>query len=137
VHTKGGTLNQILQTLLILGIITLVSTIAFNYAQNNLEGKIISQHDKMQNEKNQSIEEINMIEVMQSPLRVDIVNIGLDTIFVKKVFVDGIDDVGYYLTDNTGVVTSIEQNQITTINFSLSGNNVKLITTNNKVFSFE
>ncbi len=61
-------------------------------------------------------------------------NVGADTIVIKKLFIDGVVDNGY-LVD--GVVSAdIIKGQVVRITPSLSGSEVTILTENKKSFNF-
>jgi len=127
-------MNQFIQFVLILGVVGSFTIVIYHYAENNIQDIILSQHDKIEINKRYTVENIKLIEVLNSPLRIDVVNIGKEKIMIKKLFVDGILDYKFRIND---VITNeIQQNQVTTIKPSIDGNIVKIITENNKLFTF-
>ncbi len=127
-------MNQFIQFILILGVVGSFTVGIGYYAENNIQDNILSQHDKIEINKKYTAENIKLIEVLDSPLRIDVVNIGIEKIIIKKLFVDGMLDDSFRID---GIVTKeIQQNQVTTIEPSIDGSIVKIITENNKLFTF-
>ena len=128
-------MNQILQYVILAGVVGISASAVFVHVDESLYHEITSNHDKIEIEKKQSTEYIKLIEIIDSPLRIDVINLGGDTIIIKKLFIDGnIDDS--YLID--GVVTSnITKNKVVTITPSISGSTISIISENYKVFDFE
>ena len=108
------------------------------YAINDLEIDVASQHDMMESEKLKSGEKIKLVDSMNNPFRLDLMNIGLTEIEIKKLFVDGNEITSYQLTDRFGViVNNLPLNEIVTLTTGISGNQVTVISDNNKVFIFD
>jgi len=129
-------MNQYLQIISIIGIGGGFFIGVGYYAENNIENSILSQQDKIEISKNYAGEHIKLIEVTHSPLRVDVVNIGVDIIEIKSLFVDGVEDDNFTIDGEISV--EIEQKQVITIEPSISsGTIIKIITENNKLFNFE
>ncbi|MCJ8307364.1 MAG: hypothetical protein HRU07_09985 [Nitrosopumilus sp.] len=131
-------MNQLLDYLLIAGIIVVAGVGTFSFSENYLNVEMTSQHDKIDLEKKQSSEQVKLIEVIQAPLRIDVMNTGLDVIEIKKLFVDGVSDDGYSITDRFGsIIADMPRNEIVTITPSINGSDIKIISKNNKIFSFQ
>jgi len=62
-------------------------------------------------------------------------NLGVDTIIIKKIFIDGIIDDSY-LIDGM-ITTNITQNKVVRITPSLTGSTISILSENYKVFDFE
>lgn len=109
------------------------------YATESVGTDMLSQHDKTEIGKRQNAEYLKQIDISTLPdFKVEIMNTGLEEITVKGIFVDGIRDLSFQMSDRyDAAVTTIEQNKIITIKPSLSGSKIILITDNNKSFTFE
>jgi len=128
-------MNQILQYVILAGVVGISASAVFVHVSESLFYETMSNHDKIEIEKKQSSEHLKLIEIIDSPLRIDVMNLGSDTIIIKKLFIDGVIDDGY-LVD--GVVTSdIVQNKVVTITPSLTGGIISILSENYKVFDFE
>ena len=128
-------MNQILQYVLLAGVVGISASAVFVYVNESLYYETISQHDKIEIEKKQSTEYLKLIEIIDSPLRIDVMNLGEDTINIKKLFIDGVIDDSYLID---GVVTSnITKNKVVTITPSISGSTISIISENYKVFDFK
>ena len=128
-------MNQILQYVILSGVIGISASAVFVHVNESLYDETISQYDKIEIEKKQSSEHLKLIEIIDSPLYIDVINLGADTIIIKKLFIDGVIDEGYLID---GVVTSdIVQNKVVTITPSISGDTIYILSENYKVFDFE
>jgi hypothetical protein len=137
-YGRCGNMNQIIEWMAISGTVLVAFGLVFSFAGDFLDDRVTSQHDKIEIEKRQTSEQIKLIEVMDNPLRIDVMNIGLDAILIKKLYIDGIADESYLLSDRYGdALLDFPMNELVTITPSIPGNNVKIITENNKIFSFE
>jgi len=94
-----------------------------------------SQYDKTEILKNQASESIKLIELLDSPLRIDLVNDGIDIIVIKKLFIDGVVDDGY-LIDGTTNSTDIVKYKVVRITPNLTGSKISILTENYKSFDF-
>ncbi len=128
-------MNQILQYVILSGIVGISASAVFVYSNESLYNETMSNHDKIEIEKKQSSEHLKLIEIIDDPLRIDVINLGSDTITIKKLFIDGIVDNGYLIDD---VVTSdIVKNKVVRITPSITGSEISIISENYKVFDFE
>jgi len=128
-------MNQILQYVILAGVVGISASAVFVHVNESLYYETISQHDKMEIEKKQSSEHLKLIEIINNPLRIDVINLGSDTIIIKKLFIDGVIDNSYLID---GAVTSdIVQNKVVTITPSITGNKISIISENYKVFDFQ
>ena len=128
-------MNQILQYVILAGVVGISASAVFVYVNESLYNETISQHDKIEIEKRQSSEYLKLIEIINSPLRIDVMNLGSDTIIIKKLFIDGVIDDSYLIDDV--VSSNIVQNKVVRITPSISGNIISIISENYKVFDFE
>ncbi len=128
-------MNQILQYVILAGVVGISASAVFVHVNESLNYETISQHDKIEIEKKQSTEYLKLIEIIDSPLRVDVINLGSDTITIKKLFIDEEIDEGYLIE---GISSSdIIQNKVVTITPSIPGSTISIISENYKVFDFE
>jgi len=131
-------MNQILQYVILAGVVGISATAVFVYTNESLYNETISQHDKIEIEKKQASEYLKLIEIIDSPLRIDVINLGSDVVTIKKLFIDGVIDDSYRIDD---VDTSdIVQNKVVRITPSLMGSSsseISIISENYKVFDFE
>lgn len=131
-------MNQIIEWMAISGVVLLAFSLVFSYAGDFLDDSVLSQHDKIEMEKRQAAEQMTLIEVIDNPLRIDVMNIGLEIITIKKLYIDDAADDSYVLIDRYGTfLLNFPRNELVTISPSISGSTVKIITENNKIFSFE
>ncbi len=128
-------MNQILQYVILSGIVGISASAVFVHVNESLYNETMSNHDKIEIEKKQSSEHLKLIEIIDNPLRIDVMNLGTDTITIKKLFIDGVIDEGYLID---GEVTSdIIQNKVVRITPSISGSEISIISESYKVFDFE
>jgi len=128
-------MNQILQYVILAGVVGISASAVFVHVSESLYYETMSNHDKIEIEKKQSTEYLKLIEIIDSPLRIDVMNLGGDTIIIKKLFIDGVIDESY-LVD--GISSSdIVQNKVVTITPSIFGSTISIISENYKVFDFE
>ena len=90
-------------------------------------------------QKKYSAEALQLIDIIDSPLRIDVINQGENTIVIKKLFVDGILDDNYITYDGNTLESSyhIPHGTIIVIEPSIIGGTITIITENDKKFSFE
>ena len=129
-------MNQILQYVLLAGVVGISASAVFVHVNESLYYETMSNHDKIEIEKKQSTEYLKLIEIINNPLRIDVINLGSDTITIKKLFVDGVIDDGY-LIDNDENTSDIVQNKVVRITPNMTGNKISIISENYKVFDFE
>jgi len=128
-------MNQILQYVILAGVVGISASVVFVHVNESLYSETISNYDKMEIEKKQSSEYLKLIEIIDNPLYIDVINLGGDTITIKKLFIDGIIDESYLID---GVISSdIIQNKVIRITPSISGSEISIISENYKVFDFE
>ena len=130
-------MNQILQYVMLIGVSVTIFTLIMSYANNTLEFANTSQHDKTELMKNQAGELLKPIDVIHSPsLLLDVMNLGLEDIKIKKLMVDGvsvtftIDGKDTKVIPNNGVVSRINP----TPN---NGTIISILTDNYKMFTFK
>lgn len=104
------------------------------YAMDTLQHETISQREKIDIEKNKILEDLKLIEVMDNPLRIDVMNLGKDTIRIKKLFIDNIVDYNFLID---GVRSNeIVKGKVVQITPILSGKSISIITENHKSYNF-
>lgn len=132
-------MNQIIQWIVIIGITSVTFGGVIVYTQDALQVEMLSQYDKVEIQKKYSAEQLKLIDIMNNPLRIDVMNHGFDVIEIKKLFVDGIIDESYtiYDTNTLESLTDIPQSKIIAIEPFIQGTTITIITENNKKFSFE
>lgn len=123
--------------MILAAVLTVIFGGMFYYFGENLNIDVESQKDKADLLKRQAAEQLKLIDVMNSPLKVDVMNVGLEPIIIKQVFVDG-NTASFTLTDMYGTtVTELDVNKIITVTPSITGTELQIITENNKIFSFD
>jgi len=131
-------MNQILQYVILAGVVGISASAVFVHVNESLYNETISQHDKIEIEKKQSSEYLKLIEIINEPLRIDVINLGSNTITIKKLFIDGIIDDSYRID---GIIqTDIIQNKVVRITPSISGSSnseISILSENYKVFDFK
>jgi len=128
-------MNQILQYVILSGIVGISASAVFIHVNESLYYEVTSQHDKIEIEKKQSTEHLKLIEIINTPLRIDVINLGADVVTIKKLFIDGVIDDSYMIDDV--VSSNITKNKVVTITPSLTGSTISIISENYKVFDFE
>jgi len=131
-------MNQILQYVILAGVVGISASAVFVHVNESLYNETISQHDKIKIEKKQSSEYLKLIEIINEPLRIDVINLGSDVITIKKLFIDGIIDDSYRID---GIIQSdIIQNKVVRITPSISGSSsseISILSENYKNFDFK
>ena len=128
-------MNQILQYVILAGVVGISVSAVFVHVSESLFYETMSNHDKIEIEKKQSTEYLKLIEIIDSPLYIDVINLGTDVIIIKKLFIEGVIDDSY-LIDGMNT-TNITQNKVVRITPSLTGDMISIISENYKVFDFE
>ena len=128
-------MNQILQYVILIGMSGIVFGVVFVHFSESLQLESISQQDRNEIEKKHATEYIKVIEIMDSPLRIDLMNLGSDDIVIKKLFVGGIVDDNY-LIDGNNSTNIIQTGKIVIITPSITGDTISLISENYKKFEF-
>ena len=129
-------MNQILQYVILAGVVGISASAVFVHVNESLNYETISQHDKIEIAKKQSSEHLKLIEIINSPLRIDVINLGVDTISIKKLFIDEKIDNSYRIDDDVNTF-DIVQNKVVRITPSLTGSTISIISENYKVFDFK
>jgi len=108
--------------------------LTYDYAINSSEIIFTSTHDQIQSEKRKAGELLTIIDFLDTPLRIDVLNTGEDEIIIKKMYVDGILDESYTIN---GIQTDIiPLNEMVVIYpTSTNGKILKIITENNNEYS--
>ena len=88
-------MNHTIEYLLVSAFAVSGAYLAYDYTINNSEITFTSQYDKIESSKKQAGEFLTIIDVLDNPLRIDVLNTGDDTIVIKKLYVDGILDESY------------------------------------------
>ena len=127
-------MNQILQYVILIGMSGIVFSVVFAHFSESLQLESISQQDRNEIEKKYATEYIKVIEIMDSPLRIDLMNLGSDDIIIKKLFVGGIIDDSYLIDGNSTNI--IQTGKIVIITPSITGDSISLISENYKKFKF-
>lgn len=128
-------MNQILQYVILAGVVGISASAVFVHVNESLYYETMSNHDKIEIEKKQSSEHLKLIEIIDSPLRIDVINLGSDTIIIKKLFIDGVIDDGYLIDGDDS--PNIIQNKVITITPNITGSTISIISENYKVFDFK
>jgi len=131
-HERGKSLNQILQYVILIGMSGIVFSVVFAHFSESLQLESISQQDRNEIEKKHTAEYLKTIEIMENPLRIDLINLGSDDIVIKKLFVGGVIDSNYLIDGDYSNYIII--NKIVTITPSLTGESISLISENYKNF---
>ena len=107
--------------------------LVYDYTISNSEVTFTSQYDMIESEKEQAGEFLTIIDLLDSPLRIDVLNTGEDKITIKKMYVDGILDEAYTINDEQTDI--IPLNEIVVIYpTNTDGKAVKIITENNNEY---
>ncbi len=93
-----------------------------------------SQHDKMELQMKKSGELLKIIDVLDSPLRIDVLNKGNADIQIKKIFIDGVDDINYTIDGQPNNIIPLDRIVIILPSIT-DGERIKIITENNKEIS--
>jgi len=107
--------------------------LVYDYTINSSEVIFTSQYDMIESKKEQAGEFLTIIDLLDNPLRIDVLNTGENEIIIKKIYVDGILDEAYTIN---GIQTSIiPLNEITVIYpTDIHGEIIKIITENNNEY---
>ena len=125
--------NTYIEYILVGAFVLFGSYLAYDYAINDAEIIFTSQYDKIESEKKQARELLTIIDLLDSPLRLDVLNTGEDEIAIKKLYVDGILDESYTIN---GIQTNIIPLDEMTVIYptDTTGNTIKIITENNNEY---
>ena len=127
-------MNHTLEYLLIGAFALTGAYLAYDYTISSSEIIFTSQYDQIQSEKRKAGEFLTIIDLLNDPLRIDILNTGENKIIIKKMYVDGILDESYTINGNQ--TDTIPLNEIVIIHLTnTDGNIIKIITENNNEYS--
>ena len=126
-------MNQVIEYLLISTAVLTGMIVTVDYVINNFDVNFTSHYDMIENEKNKKLEMLKIIEFFETPvLKVDVINVGNEDIIIKKIFVNGIEDNSFTIDGIDSKIISL--NQIISIEPSINGQRVKIITENNNEY---
>lgn len=127
-------MNQILSFVIISALTLVGATVVTIYVEEHMEITFESRKDAMDNQKLKQGEILKLIDVLDDPLGLDVMNLGSMPISVKRIFVDGIEDTDYIVKTESG---EIMPDNITRIIMSVDGENIVLISENNIQYNFK
>ena len=126
-------MNHLIEYLLISTAVLTGTIVTVDYVINNFDVNFTSYYDIIEKEKSKKLEILKIIEFFETPvLRVDVINIGNEDIIIKKIFVDGIEDNSFSIDGINNKI--IPLNQIISIEPSINGDTIKIITENNNEY---
>ena len=126
-------MNHTIEYLLVSAFAVSGAYLAYDYTINNSEITFTSQYDKIESNKKQAGELLTIIDLLDNPLRIDVLNTGDDTIVIKKLYVDGILDERYTINDiQTDIIPLNKMTVIYPTN--INGDIIKIITQNNNEY---
>ena len=143
-------MNNIIQYILILGVVTLFFGVFYALGMDKLAETSQSQSKRLQNYKQQVLEELTLIEMtgLSNPVQADVMNTGGAPIVIKRVLAGGVDiDADDYdtLVWNTGTNATIptestsgvlEVGQITRITVDNGTIPLFVVSENDRMFVF-
>jgi len=126
-------LNHTIEFLLVGAFALTGAYLTYDYVIDSSEITFTSQYDKIESEKKQAGELLTIIDLLDGPLRLDVLNTGDDEIIIKKLYVDGILDGNYTIN---GIQTNIIPLDEMTVIYptDTDGNTIKIITENNNKY---
>lgn len=127
-------MNQILSFVIISALTLVGATVVTIYVEEHMEITFESRKDAIENQKLKQGEILKLIDVLNDPLGLDVMNLGSMPINVKRIFVDGIEDTDYIVKTESG---EIMPDNITRIIMSVDGENIVLISENNIQYNFK
>lgn len=127
-------MNQILSFVIISALTLVGATVVTIYVEEHMEITFESRKDAIENQKLKQGEILKLIDVLNDPLGLDVMNLGSMPISVKRIFVDGIEDTDYIVKTESG---EIMPDNITRIIMSVDGENIVLISENNIQYNFK
>jgi len=126
-------MNHTLEYLLMGAFALSGSYLVYDYTINSSEVTFTSQYDMIESDKKQAGELLTIIDLLDNPLRIDVLNTGEDEIIIKKMYVNGILDEIYTINGNQTDI--IPLNEITIIiPTNASGKTIKIITEHNNEY---
>ena len=126
-------MNHLIEYLLVSTALLTGTIVTVDYVINNFDVNFTSYYDIIEKEKSKKLEILKIIEFFETPvLRVDVINIGNEDIIIKKIFVDGIEDNSFSIDGVNSKIISL--NQIISIEPSINGQRIKIITENNNEY---
>lgn len=126
-------MNHLIEYLLVSTAVLTGTIVVVDYTINNFGVTFTSYYDVIEKEKNKKLEMLKIIEFFKTPvLRVDVINVGSNDIIIKKIFVDGIEDNSFSIDGINSKIISL--NQIISIEPSINGDTIKIITENNNEY---
>jgi len=127
-------LNYAIEFLLVGAFALTGAYLIYDYVIDSSEITFTSQYDKIESEKKQAGELLTIIDLLDNPLRLDVLNTGEDEITIKKLYVDGILDGSYTIN---GIQTNIISLDEMTVIYptDTDGNTIKIITENNNEYN--
>lgn len=126
-------MNHLIEYLLVSTAVLTGTIVTVDYVINNFDVNFTSYYDIIEKEKSKKLEILKIIEFFETPvLRVDVINIGNEDIIIKKIFVDGIEDNSFSIDGINSKI--IPLNQIMSIEPSINGDTIKIITENNNEY---
>ena len=126
-------MNHLIEYLLVSTAVLTGMVVTVDYIINNFDVNFTSHYDMIKNEKNKKLEMLKIIEFFETPvLRVDVINVGNEDIIIKKIFVDGIEDNSFNIDGVNSKIISL--NQVISIEPSINGDTIKIITENNNEY---
>lgn len=127
-------MNQILSFVIISALTLVGATVVVTYVEEHMEITFESRKDAMDHQKLKQGEILKLIDVLNDPVRLDVMNLGSMPISVKRIFVDGTEDTDYIVDTKSG---EIMPDGITRIIMSIDGENIVLISENNIQYNFK
>lgn len=127
-------MNQILSFVIISALTLVGATVVTIYVEEHMEITFESRKDAIENQKLKQGEILKLIDVLNDPLELDVMNLGSMPISVKRIFVDGTEDTDYIVKTESG---EIMPDNITRIIMSIDGENIVLISENNIQYNFK
>lgn len=129
-------MNHLIEYLLVSAAVLTGMTFTVDYVINNFNVNFTSYYDIIESEKSKKLEILKIIDFFETPmLRVDVINVGNDNIIIKKIFVDGVEDESFNIDGIDSKI--IPLNEIISIEPSISGQRIKIITENNNEYDLE
>ena len=126
-------MNHTIEFLLVGAFALTGAYLVYDYTIDNSEITFTSQYDRIESKKNQAGELFTIIDLLDDPLRLDVLNTGNNEIVIKKLYVDGTLDETYTIN---GIQTDIiPLNEMTVIlPTDTDGSMIKIITQNNNEY---
>lgn len=130
-------MNQIIQYVLIFGVVGVFFAALYQGATDDVGDRITSYGDRLDMYKAQAAEHLRLVEITDAePATVDLVNAGARDVRIRHLYVDGARDDAYTIRDRDGPADGLRAGGLARIVSALDGGTVSIVTESGRVFRF-